>query len=163
MNELVSPLSYVARATGRAELARSDEVFDALLAPLVEACDRLGLPGVTNSAELGRRLDRYDDDQVRYAIHKLLVEANNGLRKPVGKLANVADERSRDYFPVDPPSVRLPGDPSPFDVVAGETPPSGPADVDVVEVPAPDLSVGRERLAMVRERLDSMRYSDDSN
>lgn len=122
----------------------------------------MGLPGVTNSAELGRRLDRYDDDQVRYAIHKLLVEANNGLRKPVGKLANVADERSRDYFPVDPPPVRLPGDPSPFDVVAAETPPPV-READVVEVPAPDLSVGRERLAMVRERLDSMRYSDESN
>lgn len=140
--------------------SRSAQDLAGLLAPLTDACERLGLPGVSDSGELGRRLARFDDDQVRYAVNKLLVEANNGLRKPVGKLANVASERSRDYFPVDPPPVRLPGqtaiEPDVDDGLSdrGEL---------VVAVPPADLSVSREGLTMVRASLDALRHDSGSS
>jgi hypothetical protein len=99
--------------TGSAGRAPSRSVADtaALVDPLVRACARLGLPGVTNSTLLRQRLDPYSDAQVRYAVSRLLLEANaGGLRSPVGKLAALAARADPDYFVADPPAVTLPGE-----------------------------------------------------
>ena len=139
--------------------SRSAHELAELLAPLTDACERLGLPGVSDSGELGRRLAAFDDDQIRYAVNKLLVEANNGLRKPVGKLANVAAERSRDYFPVDPPPVRLPGQTATRPELDDGAESAGEL---VVPVPPADLSISREGLTMVRASLDALRHDNGS-
>jgi hypothetical protein len=105
--------------TGRAP-SRDRSATLALIAPLVRACERLGLPGVTNSALLHDRLERYSDAQVRYAVSRLLLEANAGaLRSPVGKLASLAERADPDYFVADPPTVTLPGEDTPGPALPG--------------------------------------------
>ena len=117
-----SSLSGVARRQSlRGELARpavasraatrDREETAELVAPLVRACARLALPGMTNSKLLTERLAPYSDDQVRYAVSRLLLEANAGaLRSPVGKLAALAERADPDYFVASPPAVTLPGE-----------------------------------------------------
>ena len=107
-----SPRGGLARPTVKARAATRDrEATAELVAPLVRACARLALPGMTNSKLLTERLAPYSDDQVRYAVSRLLLEANAGaLRSPVGKLAALAERADPDYFVASPPAVTLPGE-----------------------------------------------------
>ncbi len=97
---------------GRADRRQRDELL-AIIAPLTSYCSRVGLPGVTDSRGLSSRLDPYTQDQIRFAVDKLLVETKAGAcLRPIGKLANLASEGREDYFPATPARVRLPGDPA---------------------------------------------------
>ncbi len=90
---------------------RTEHDMQLLLGPLIQLCDRYGLPAISNTRGLVERLAPFIDAQVRFAVKKLITETKSGaLARPVGKLANVAKDRSPDYFPKNPPEVRLPGD-----------------------------------------------------
>lgn len=137
--------------------SRDDDRLLELVAPLVTACDDLGLPGVTNLRGLRSALQPFCDEAVAAAVDRLTTEARSGLRTPMGKLVNMARTRDRAYFSPRSPSSPSATTPAPAEMVtstrldATRTVGDDRADdEDVERLPPEEVN---KRVAAIRERL----------
>lgn len=87
-----------------------------LLAPLLEECERHGLPGVTDARRVIESLAPYDAEQVKTAARQMAADLRSGapMRSPFAILVRKADDADPYYFrrqqepePPPPPPVLL--------------------------------------------------------
>ena len=137
--------------------SRDDNRLLELVAPLVTACDDLGLPGVTNLPGLRSALQPFCDEAVAAAVDRLTTEARSGLRTPMGKLVNMARTRDRAYFSPRSPSPPSSTTPVPVEMVTSarldapfNVDDDRAYDEDVERLPPEEVN---KRVAAIRERL----------
>ena len=111
----------------RAEGSRIDPDWSAeqlpeLLAPLLEECDRLGLPGVADAQRVVASLRPFGAEQIATAARQMATDLRSGapMRSPIAILMRKAEDRDPYYFrvvrtqkppPLAPRVIDEPGDP----------------------------------------------------
>ncbi len=101
-----SPRAEDSRIDGRRDWTAAD--LPTLLAPLLEECDRRGLPGVSDARRVLESLACYDAEQVAGAARQMAADLRSGapMRSPIAILVRKADDGDPYYFrskPAPPP------------------------------------------------------------
>jgi len=84
-----------------------------LLAPLLEECVRLELPGVADAERVAKSLDRYKAEQIAAAARQMAADLRSGapMRSPIAILVRKAEDGDPYYFRAQRAPAASPGPP----------------------------------------------------